>query len=55
MHRRPHPLGLTRDRISGPAKSAWGQTLPIRAFWTMSGVPPVATKLRTSRIGSFGP
>jgi hypothetical protein len=35
--------------------SAWGQTLPIRAFWTMSGLFPVATELRTSRIGSFGP
>jgi hypothetical protein len=35
--------------------SGLGQTLPIRAFWTMSGLPPVATELRTSRIGSFGP
>lgn len=35
--------------------SALGQTRPIPAFWIMSGLPPVATELRTSRIGSFGP
>jgi len=35
--------------------SARGQALPIRAFWVMSGLPPVATNLRTSGIGSFVP
>ena len=35
--------------------SVLGQTLPIRTVWTMSGLPLVATELRTSRVGSFGP
>ena len=35
--------------------SVVGQALPIWTFWAMSGLPPVATKLRTSRIGSFVP
>lgn len=32
-----------------------GQSRPNPIFWAMSGLPPVATELRTSEIGSFVP
>ena len=38
-----------------PRMSAMGQRLPNRAFRAMSVLPPVATGLRTSRIGRFVP
>src|SRR3984893_12048785 len=38
-----------------PPMSEKGQSRPVRAFWAMSGAPPVATELRTSRISSFVP
>jgi hypothetical protein len=37
------------------AMSGSGQTLPNQTFRPMSGLPPVATELRTCRIGSFVP
>ena len=41
----------------GPSepKTASGQALPDRAVWAMSGLPPIATELRTSRFGSLVP
>ena len=39
---------------SGPLMSDLGPSLPIRAFGTMSGLPPVATELRTSGSAASG-
>jgi hypothetical protein len=50
---RPVALRARSSRISGHVrKSQFRQNFAVRA---MSGLPPIATELRTSRISSFAP
>jgi hypothetical protein len=41
--------------LAEPGRTASGHTRPNWAVRATSGLPPIATELRTSRIGSFVP